>query len=372
MLSDLGVQSTFGGIEREAPNFSVGSCDGILGLAFSALDSADGDCLFSRMVEEGVVEHDVFSICLGEKAGELFLGGYDPDLDAGPISYVNMVEPYDFYRVPMQDLQIGPHSIQIDKSLYANTIIDSGTSFIELASEIWDAFVSVYQSQYAELPHVDSSGNIFSGFCFTDLNLRLYPTLTFVLSDGVSLEVSPSQYMIPSISITGEECRALGIVSSGDDRTILGDSFMQSYNIIFDREQHRVGFASVQNCADIAFISGISEGNGITVAVGEPFELKVEVQYLITHNPVMGLIVEFVVSRGSANTKFSGEATNEKGIATFKTYLTNNGTTVITALVPGSLSPVLEFTVHGTGELPASFDYYSTFYSSWKIENTST
>lgn len=370
-LSGLSTNALFGGIQRESPNFSVASCDGILGFSFSELDSRAGDSIFENIYENGDIDHNIFSMCLGERAGELFLGGYDPDLDAGPIYYVDMLSPFDYYRIEMKGISIGSFPLSLQFSNYP-TIIDSGSSYIELSQDVWDAFVQVYQYQYAELPHVISSLNLFSGFCFTDINLRIYPTIVFSLANNVTLTIEPPQYLIPGVSVTGEECRTLAIKVSDNDRIILGDAFMQGYNIIFDRENYQIGFSYLQNCADKAFISSISEGNGINVELGVPFKLSVNVQYLISHDPVVGLIVEFFVSRGAASSKIAGAATNSEGIATFETYVTTNGTSIITALVPGSLSPVLEFTIHGSGEISASFDDYSTFYSSWKMENTST
>merc|ERR1712098_742790 len=83
-----------------------------------------------------------------------------------------------------------------------------------------------------------------------------------------------------------------------------------------------------------------------------------------------GLIVEFFVTKGSTNQVLAGKATDENGVATFETYLLTNDTAQITALVSGSLSPTLVFTVHGEGVPPPGLGEETPFYSPWKAENT--
>lgn len=367
-IANLSASTLFGAIERESPQFSTGFVSGIMGMAFHDLNTNVGDSFFDNLLSTGQIDRNIFSMCMGEEAGELYLGGYDPNLDAGPIHYINLVEPYDFYRVPLNSITLGDQILNVDSSVYSKTIVDSGTSLIQLPTDAYNAFVNQYQRNYAALPHVSDAGNIFTGFCFPDLDIELYPSLYFNFN-GLTLEIPAEQYFINSVSITGEACRGLGIKESGNSVTGLGDVFMRGFNVIFDREQYRMGFSFLQNCADVAFISGIHSGDQIQVDVGETFQLKVAVQYLITHKPVQGLIVEFFVTRGSAKDSTGGAATDVNGIATFETYVLSNGTTFISAIVPGSLSPVLTFHIDAKGDFIT--DYYTPYYSEWKNENTS-
>jgi hypothetical protein len=64
-LGPLQTMATFGAITRESVGFSVTSCDGVFGMAFEQLDLTVGDSVMSRLVQDGVVAANVFSLCLG-------------------------------------------------------------------------------------------------------------------------------------------------------------------------------------------------------------------------------------------------------------------------------------------------------------------
>ena len=331
--------------------------------------------MFSNLYQNGLLERNVFSLCLGSSSGELFLGGYDPNLDAGPIQYVPMLAPFDFYRVPFQTIQIGRSSSLLNVGLLSDsTFIDSGTTSIELSIDAWRGFVSTYQTQYPDLPHISDGATFFSGMCFSKVDIDAYPTLTFSLSSDVELSIPPAQYLVPgTIAVTGGPCHSMVISSSGSSTTVLGAAFMTGFNVIFDLEESRIGFAGIQNCGENPFISSILNDQEITAQVGANFTLQVSVHYLISHRPVVGLIVEFHTTRGSTKSLLIGKATDGRGIATLENVLLTNATATIIAIVPGSISPKedLQFTVRGEGELPPGFGDSSPFYSVWRAENIS-
>jgi len=372
-IGDLKVDMTFGAIERESPSFTIGYCDGILGMAFADLDQNDGSSLFGSLVASGEIEKDVFSLCFTDNGGELYLGGYNPALDTGPIARVSMQPPYDYYRVAMSGISIGGNMLPNVSALsFPETIIDSGTTMLELNDNVFQKFVASFQQLYPNLPYISTPLNIFSPgqFCFVGINLALFPTITFIIEDK-QLDLGPDDYFIKGVNLGLQECYSLGITTSGGDLTVLGDVFMQAFYTIFDRQNHTIGFGVLENCEDSVFFSDLITANNMNVQVGDPIEIQVAVHYLITHQAVEGIIVEYATTRGTMNHNVIGKATDSRGISTVTDFVAiANGTIIVYAVIPGSLTPPLEIIIHATGPALASSALdYSTYYNPWKNEN---
>ena len=90
-------------------------------------------------------------------------------------------------------------------------------------------------------------------------DIKAFPTLTVVLgsdANAIQLNVTPAAYLTPqacgsggsgsgSGSSGGGTCYCYGIVSAPvSSGTILGDVFMQSFTVAFDRANSRVGFTA--------------------------------------------------------------------------------------------------------------------------------
>merc|ERR1712024_173187 len=114
-------------------SFIAARFDGILGMAFPKI-SVDGvPPVFNNMVDQGVVDAPVFSFWLNrnpneELGGVMVLGGSDPTLYEGEMSYVN-VDAADYWRITMDGLALAE-----DNTIGCNGgcvgIVDTGSSLL--------------------------------------------------------------------------------------------------------------------------------------------------------------------------------------------------------------------------------------------------
>lgn len=127
---NLSAPVVFGGILKDAPTFERPLVDGIMGFAYQAL-ACNPTCVeppFQQMVKAGVVD-DVFAICTTPRGGKLMLGGVDPKMIKGEISYV----PLAHSSVPMyytvnvsSSIKIGDGELPLPNFRYG--VVDSGMS----------------------------------------------------------------------------------------------------------------------------------------------------------------------------------------------------------------------------------------------------
>ncbi len=100
----------------------------------------------------------------------------------------------------------------------------------------------------------EAEGAIFNGNCFqmTSAEMGDYPSMSFTIN-GIStpFTLSGPQYLI-ELDSGGNTFWCLGVSSSGGTLTILGDVFMQYWNVAFDRAASRVGFAPTSTCPTAA------------------------------------------------------------------------------------------------------------------------
>jgi hypothetical protein len=108
------------------------------------------------------------------------------------------------------------------------------------------------------------------------------------------LTIGPEWYFL---AVSGGYC--FGIAPSPGLGTILGDIFMQAFNVYFDRANKQIGFAPVKDCQGTASIN-ITGGDHQAGTVGSSYSESLVVQVRFEDgSPAVGLIVEFTTSSGS-------------------------------------------------------------------------
>lgn len=229
--------------------------EGMLGMAFSSLNSLGTLPLFDTLVQSGQVSN-VFSMCLTMGGGVLVLGGSRVPLEK--YNYTSIIKD-DYYRFTMKDITVNGQSIGISPDQYnrGNCIVDTGTPVPTITPEAYSALQSVFKANCSNnnLVGVCSGlhGNktIFDGECFTlsDSEIAQYPSLTMEL-DGVSLAYPPQEYLMKMYYCKKGEV-GLG-VSIEADWTIVGAKLLQLYDTLYDRVNMRIGFAALETPCTMA------------------------------------------------------------------------------------------------------------------------
>jgi len=240
-------------------NFNDSIFLGILGLTFlhNACNPTCTYPIYDVIADEGLAP-DLFSMCLTPLSGGILdLGHINHDRYKGTLRWVPVITQ-NWYNIGLVDVRVGSTSIQLPEFAYITTndvigaFVDSGTSIILVSPLAFSSLAQVFQTQYCSLPGVCSDVNLFDGsFCVPQSvignAINQFPPVTFVFqgeTQRVSLPVYPQAYLMPA---GNQYC--LGIQGTIGVGAVLGDVFMQSYYIVFDRTRSRLGFGDLTTCS---------------------------------------------------------------------------------------------------------------------------
>eukprot|EP01105_Mastigella_eilhardi_P013786 TRINITY_DN3138_c0_g1_i2.p1 TRINITY_DN3138_c0_g1~~TRINITY_DN3138_c0_g1_i2.p1 ORF type:complete len:512 (-),score=96.37 TRINITY_DN3138_c0_g1_i2:616-2151(-) len=264
------IVADFGAVYSESGRFAEHQVDGILGLAYQSIAVSGVPGLFETLVAAGL--NDQFSMCFGDEGGGLLvLGGTHSMTYEGQFQYTPIVSR-SYYEVSLMEMK-GP-SFNIACTSTYRTVVDSGTTLIFLATNLYDSLVYEMSRVYcsgvsanvlAASPPVGMCGSttVFDQqtcWRISDSSLRKYPDLVFRFprvdenatevkpGDYFEVVLSPAQYFVTAKDSTGRECRYFGIWDSGDNCNVLGDLFLSQFTTLFDRKNNRIGFAPRASC----------------------------------------------------------------------------------------------------------------------------
>jgi hypothetical protein len=265
-------------IAYTASSDMFGQTDGILGLAYAALDDAftmPGDTWSNkysavqvRAGKQGEIQPYLTQLA-NEKVtsdkisfftrrsfphagsanlltdplneGWMIVGGGEEstDLYTGTFQTVKVLSD-DWYSTNLKEIIVGNTSpilarLHGPKGMPSNSIIDSGTNSLSISSQTLKAMLSRFSTaQHALLTQSIMDNTPVSA---ASLNLPTWPTLTFVLqgdTGDVSLQVAPSDYWQVNAPQVGA---ALAAITPGEaGLVILGLPLMNGYFTIFDGE----------------------------------------------------------------------------------------------------------------------------------------
>lgn len=291
--SNINVTAEFAGITTTSTGdnefFEGENNNGILGLAFSDLADPfcynakatgygctscddDGTCevtvdpLFDYLVDDGKADN-IFSIQIAglpeEPHGFLNLGGYEPTHLASDINWTTAqttsgLGTYGYWLSTMDGIAVGDNTLSYDSSTfntYGGVLIDSGTTELKIPSTVLGSSVEesgtvlneIYSQYSGSMSDDDLIDFLEEGTCVTKTDLKGLPTLKIFL-DGATLEAGHLHYVLPCYYTSGSFAYSYGFGISEGSPTIIGNTIMNGYVTIFDKENYRIGFAEGKNC----------------------------------------------------------------------------------------------------------------------------
>jgi len=226
-------------IEEPGITFVTAAFDGILGLAFQSI-SVDGVVpVWYNMIDQGLVETQVFSFWLAhdyenEKPGGLITwGGVDSERYTGEFYWVPLIAKT-YWEFSMSDFQVDGVSQNWcnDDPRGCKTIADTGTSLITGPTDYMNALNKALGATVIAGEGIIACRKISS-----------LPDVQFIIN-GHSFTLTPEQYVL---DIEGECITAfygLDVDPPIGPLYILGDVFISAYYTVFDFENAQIGFAT--------------------------------------------------------------------------------------------------------------------------------
>ncbi|CAK4204643.1 unnamed protein product [Aphanomyces euteiches] len=269
-LSHYGIRFPIGCQTKETGLFITQKENGIMGM------SQDPSTLVPTLVQAGILKRNLFSLCFADTGGTMVLGGFDPKLHLAPPMYTPLVSSTGWYTVEVLDILIGNTSLGVSPSWYNSgrgVIVDSGSTDTYFSSSIRSSFESLFL-KVAGRQYVEEES-----FELSLAEQRKLPDVQIVLrgssaGSSVVLTIPPRQYYTTTTEGTLINNIHFSQGSGGGTQfkrslshpdcplLVLGASTMMNFNVIFDVDKRRVGFAPSQCNQDDSNSAGVKISKG--------------------------------------------------------------------------------------------------------------
>jgi hypothetical protein len=229
----------FGEITHElGHHFTQAKYSGVCGLAWKAIAIDGATPVFDNLVAQGGIARNEFSIWVGKShgaGGRIMFGGTDPALHRQPFQYVPLVSQT-HWDIHLEDVVVRMPSGR-EKSYCPHGcvgIMDSGTSLLVGPSRsMVDLLAMVHVAHDCSVIDYDQMPTLEFRIRTEDGEIR-----TFALTGR--------DYLLKIVKHGRKVC-APGFlpldIFGRRNVWIMGDVFIRTFYSVFDRENHRVGFA---------------------------------------------------------------------------------------------------------------------------------
>ncbi|XP_039551898.1 gastricsin [Passer montanus] len=227
------------GLSQEEPTqpFYFADFDGILGMAFPSLAVGGTATALAGMLQQGQLAQPLFSFYFSrqpsyEYGGELILGGIDPGLFQGDITWAPVTQKL-YWQVALEEVAIG-QSVTSWCSQGCQAIVDTGTFLLTVPQEYIESILEALGAQET------SYGVSYAVDCSDTPSM---PPITFGIG-GARLALPPAAYVLNSNGYCTLAIEVTYLPSQdGQPLWILGNVFLKEYYTAFDMANNRVGFA---------------------------------------------------------------------------------------------------------------------------------
>ncbi len=232
MLSNMQIKNQkFGEILSESGDVFGGNFSGIFGLGYPGLTVYNSPAPLDNAIKQNIFKKNIVSFFYsndGESDGEVLFGSINNKRYTGEIEYFNVIDKY-YWTIELVDIKFKGKSLGLCTN-GCKAAIDTGTSFIAGPS-------SGIEKTLTSLGITDDC----EGY-------ETVGSLSFIFKN----ESGEKEYAIPKEKFIfkdteKKQCKALLVPLDVEEPHgplwILGDSFMEIYYTIFDRDTDKVGFA---------------------------------------------------------------------------------------------------------------------------------
>ena len=216
--------------------------DGILGL------NNHNKSFISLLYNNNIISKNLFSICFGQNDGYFSIGEIDTTYHKNKIEYIPFKENRANYYVNLTKIKIGDSVFNI--SYNYESFIESGTSINYFPKPIFN-FITKEFDNFCEKKECGNSSITEYGYCrlFSSNEEKeksineYWPNFTFYF-EGIKYVLTPKDYYFDYPYHIGA---CIGFEKVNKNRITLGAIFMHGHDIIFDKENKRIGF-TVADC----------------------------------------------------------------------------------------------------------------------------
>lgn len=257
------------------------SDSGILGLGYAANEAQvnrNGKASYSNvpqtMVNANLIQSNAYSLWLDDlqsSTGSILFGGIDADKFTGslqslPIQRVS--NEYAEFLISISSIGLAQNgrTQNLSTDLPTAALLDSGSTFTYLPNDLTNAIYSPLKVQYSQRED--------SAYCACSLaqqNISLDLTFT---SPTISIPIS-ELVINPNVGITeqgvsrskrqqygnDESACIFGILPSGSDSAVLGDTFLRSAYVVYDLANNRISLAQTKFNSTSSDIQEIGTGS---------------------------------------------------------------------------------------------------------------
>lgn len=187
----------------------------------------------------------MFSYCLPSSSS--FTGylsiGKNSVYNAAFTAMVQEPDTPTYYYISLTALKVGGQLLNISPTVFsAGTVIDSGTVITRLPPTAYAKLRDRFRQLMKRYPSAPSLSILDTCYDFTKYRKVKIPTISFVFSDGTTLDIDSSGLLY--VSKLSQACLAFAGNSRDSSIGIIGNTQQKRLQVIYDIANQKIGFSS--------------------------------------------------------------------------------------------------------------------------------